>query len=77
MLTYAGTHAWAMRLADSLIASGIRPGDHVGLIVANHLEFVPLKFAIATAGAIAVPFLITCTARTSSPTSSPSRAVQC
>ncbi|SMD26325.1 AMP-binding enzyme [Kibdelosporangium aridum] len=56
MLKYAGTHAWAMRLADGLIASGIRPGDHVGLIVANHLEFVPLKFAIAAAGAIAVPF---------------------
>src|SRR5689334_10222148 len=55
-LTYAGAVRWMDRLADGLAALGVRPGDHVGLMMANHLEFVPLKFAIARAGAIAIPF---------------------
>ncbi|MCK9249519.1 MAG: AMP-binding protein [Solirubrobacteraceae bacterium] len=55
-LTYAETEAWARRLADGLVAAGVRPGDHVGLLMANHLEFAPLKFAIARAGAVGIPF---------------------
>ncbi|SEU35862.1 class I adenylate-forming enzyme family protein [Nonomuraea wenchangensis] len=55
-LTYAETAAWAARLADGLVALGVRPGDRVGLLMANYLEFVPLKFAIARAGAVAIPF---------------------
>jgi len=55
-VSYAETADWAARLADGLAALGVRPGDHVGLIMANYLEFVPLKFAIARAGAVAVPF---------------------
>ena len=31
-------------------ARGVRPGDHVGVVLANYPEFVPLKFAIARAG---------------------------
>lgn len=54
-LTYAETAALAARFADGLTALGVRPGDHVGLLMANFPEFVPLKFAIAKAGAVAVP----------------------
>ncbi|WP_320671880.1 AMP-binding protein [Patulibacter defluvii] len=55
-LSYAETAEWARRLADGLVAIGVRPGDHVGLLMANELEFAPLKFAIARAGAVAIPF---------------------
>ncbi|MBO4239374.1 class I adenylate-forming enzyme family protein [Pseudonocardia alni] len=55
-LDYAGAAGWAARLAGGLAALGVRPGDRVGLLLANHLEFVPLKFAVARAGAVAIPF---------------------
>ncbi len=55
-VTYAETDAWSRRLADGLAALGVRPGDRVGIVMANYLEFVPLKFAVARAGAVAVPF---------------------
>jgi len=55
-LTYAEAADWSRRLADGLAALGVRQGDRVGMIMANYLEFVPLKFAIARVGAIAVPF---------------------
>ncbi|MEV7431877.1 class I adenylate-forming enzyme family protein [Nocardioides sp. NPDC092400] len=44
------------RLADGLVALGVRPGDRVGMLMANYAEFVPLKFAIARTGAVAIPF---------------------
>ncbi|MBJ8345154.1 class I adenylate-forming enzyme family protein [Antrihabitans sp. YC2-6] len=55
VLTYAETARWSDRLAAGLAALGIRPGDHVGVLMANYLEFVPVKFAIAKVGAVAVP----------------------
>lgn len=55
-LTYADADAWASCLADGLTKLGIRPGDRVGLLMANHVEFVPLNFAIARARAVAIPF---------------------
>ncbi|WP_020497530.1 MULTISPECIES: class I adenylate-forming enzyme family protein [Sciscionella] len=55
-LTYGETRCWMRRLADGLAALGVRPGSRVGLLSANYLEFVPLKFAIAAAGAVAIPF---------------------
>lgn len=56
VLTYAEVAAESRRLADGLAALGVRRGDRVGLLMANHAEFVTLKFAIARAGAIAIPF---------------------
>src|SRR5574340_642047 len=53
--TYAEVDAWATRLADGLLALGVQPGEHVDILMANYLEFVPLKFAVARAGAVAVP----------------------
>src|SRR5690606_12780453 len=43
------------RLAQGLHRAGIRPGDHVALVMANYPEFIALKFAISRAGATAVP----------------------
>src|SRR5256885_11266270 len=36
--------------------SGSGRGDRVGVLMANYLEFVPVKFAVARAGAVAIPF---------------------
>jgi len=44
------------RLAQGLLDLGVRPGDRVGMLMANYAEFVPLKFAIARVGAVAIPF---------------------
>jgi len=55
-LTYADTARLAARFADGLAAFGVRTGDRVGILMANYPEFVPLKFAVAKAGAIAIPF---------------------
>jgi fatty-acyl-CoA synthase len=55
-LTYADTERWADRLADGLAALGVRTGDRVGILMANYLEFAPVKFAAAKAGAVAIPF---------------------
>ncbi len=54
-ISYAELREWSRRLAAGLIASGVSPGDHVALVMANYPEFVALKFAIARAGAVAVP----------------------
>ncbi|AII10951.1 class I adenylate-forming enzyme family protein [Rhodococcus opacus] len=54
-ITYAEADAWATRLADGLVALGVEPGEHVGILMANYAEFVPIKFAVARAGAVAVP----------------------
>jgi len=53
--TYREIDEWCTQLADGLIALGVRPGEHVGIVMANYLEFVPVKFAVAAAGAVAVP----------------------
>lgn len=55
-LTYRTVAEQSRQFADGLVALGIGPGDRVGLLVANFPEFVALKFAIARAGAIAIPF---------------------
>ncbi len=55
-LTYADVAQQSRRLADGLVAMGVRPGDRVGMLMANYPEFVSLKFAIARTGAIGIPF---------------------
>ncbi|HVS42122.1 MAG TPA: AMP-binding protein, partial [Candidatus Dormibacteraeota bacterium] len=54
-LSYADVAAASVRLADGLATLGVEPGDHVGMLMANHPEFITLKFAISRAGAVAVP----------------------
>jgi fatty-acyl-CoA synthase len=53
--TYADIQEWSRRIARGLLAQGIRPGDHVGLEMANYPEFVACKYAISRVGATAVP----------------------
>jgi fatty-acyl-CoA synthase len=54
-LSYADVATQTRRLADGLAALGVQSGDRVAMIIANYPEFVAIKFAIARAGAIAVP----------------------
>jgi fatty-acyl-CoA synthase len=54
-LSYAGVATQSRRLADGLAALGVQSGDRVAMVMANYPEFVAIKFAIARAGAIAVP----------------------
>lgn len=53
--SYRDIQRWSERIAAGLAAGGVRPGDHVALLMANYPEFVAAKFAIARAGAVAVP----------------------
>lgn len=55
-LTYSDVAFRSREFADGMVALGVRPGDRVGMLMANYPEFVPLKFAIARTGAIAIPF---------------------
>lgn len=47
----SGATLWAGRLA----ALGVRPGQHVGLLLPNSTEFMQVLFGVALAGAVAVP----------------------
>ena len=53
--SYREIQTWSERIAASLVAAGVKPGDHVGLLMCNYPEFVAVKFGIARAGAVAVP----------------------
>jgi fatty-acyl-CoA synthase/long-chain acyl-CoA synthetase len=54
-LSYAQLAARALTRARSLQALGVRPREHVGLLLPTSFEFVELLFAIALCGAVAVP----------------------
>ncbi len=45
----------AARLARGLIASGVRPGERVALVLPNGTDVIAARFAVARAGAVAVP----------------------
>ena len=53
--TYEQLRDWSRRLAGGLVALGVQPGEHVALVMANYAEFVAVKFAIASIGAVCVP----------------------
>lgn len=53
--SYLEMQQWSQRIASGLVAAGVRAGDHVALLMGNQPEFVACKFAIARAGAVAVP----------------------
>ncbi|MET0659519.1 MAG: class I adenylate-forming enzyme family protein [Steroidobacteraceae bacterium] len=53
--SYRDIQSWSVQLANGLVAAGVKPGEHVALLMANYPEFVALKFAIARVGAVAVP----------------------
>ena len=43
------------RLAQALVARGVRSGDRVAILMTNHMEMIEALFAITRLGAIAVP----------------------
>jgi fatty-acyl-CoA synthase len=53
--TYRGMQEWAGRLAAGLCARGVEPGDVVGLLSYNSVEFLATIFAANHLGAIAMP----------------------
>ncbi len=54
-VTYAERAARAIARARSLQALGVRPREHVGMLLPTSVEFVEVLFAIAMCGAVAVP----------------------
>ncbi|WP_326772216.1 long-chain-fatty-acid--CoA ligase [Streptomyces sp. NBC_01445] len=54
-LTYTELHTLAGRVAALLAARGVTPGDRVGLMLPNLLEFPVLYYGVLRAGAIVVP----------------------
>ncbi len=54
-LTYAELAAWSARLARGLVAAGLQTGERVGLFLPNGAEMIAARFAVASAGAVAVP----------------------
>ncbi|GAB4586255.1 long-chain-fatty-acid--CoA ligase [Nocardia sp. IFM 10818] len=54
-LTYREVDAAASRIADALVARGIRPGDRVAMCVPNVPEFLSVYYGILKAGAAVVP----------------------
>lgn len=55
IVTYREAQAASRAMASGLVALGLRPGDHVALVMANFPEFALVKLAIARASAVAVP----------------------
>ncbi len=53
--TYAELEARAIAVARSLVAAGVGPRDHVGLLVPNCMDGVETLFGAALAGAVVVP----------------------
>ncbi|OYZ36174.1 MAG: AMP-dependent synthetase, partial [Novosphingobium sp. 16-62-11] len=54
-LTYRALDSAARRWARALIALGVEPGQHVGLLMPTCVEFIEAFCGIAMAGAVAVP----------------------
>jgi O-succinylbenzoate-CoA ligase len=53
--TYRELNARTNKVANALVAAGVRPGDRVGLLVMNSVEFVETFLAVAKIGAVNVP----------------------
>jgi fatty-acyl-CoA synthase len=54
-LTYRQLHDWSSRLARRLADQGIKPGDRVGLIGPNALQWPVAAVAVLKCGAVLVP----------------------
>jgi acyl-CoA synthetase (AMP-forming)/AMP-acid ligase II len=53
--TYAELYDRAVRVARGLLALGVEPGKHVGLLASNTIEYAEAFFGISLIGAVAVP----------------------
>lgn len=55
-LSYRELHDWSGRLARRLADEGVKPGDRVGLLAPNALQWPVAALGIMKAGAVLVPF---------------------
>ncbi|MEN3950275.1 AMP-binding protein [Iodidimonas sp. SYSU 1G8] len=53
--SFAELHRRSVLRAKQLVALGVRPGEHVGLLLPTSFEFLEVMFGIALAGAVMVP----------------------
>jgi long-chain acyl-CoA synthetase len=53
-ITYSEFNDRANRIATGLIALGVRPGDHIGLLAPNSADWLIFYFGVLKAGAVAV-----------------------
>lgn len=53
--SFAGLHERAVLRARQLLALGVQPGEHVGVLLGTSPEFLEVMFGIAYAGAVIVP----------------------
>jgi fatty-acyl-CoA synthase len=53
--TYRELADWSRAIARGLVDRGVEPGEHVAVVLPNGPETIAVKFAIARAGAVAVP----------------------
>ena len=53
-LTYSGLLQQSRTIAKAMLASDIKPGDHVGVLATNRPEYLPILFACTLIGAVAV-----------------------
>src|SRR5262249_22111991 len=54
-LTYAGLNERSSRLAQALLAVGLRTGDRVAIVLGNRLEYCEIACGLAKAGLVSVP----------------------
>ena len=54
-VSYRELHDRAEALARGLLATGLRPGGHVGILMTNCVAYLELFFAVHLAGGVAVP----------------------
>jgi len=55
-ITYMEFNDRANRMATGLIALGVRPGDHIGLLAPNSADWLIFYFGVLKIGAVAVTF---------------------
>lgn len=53
--SFSQLYSGALHVARGLLALGVRPGEQVGLLASNSLEFMEAFFGIALMGAVVVP----------------------
>lgn len=54
-LSYAALDERASRLANALLVAGLRPGERIGVLLGNRLEYPEVACGIAKAGLVMVP----------------------
>lgn len=55
-LSYRQSHDWSGRLARRLVDDGVKPGDRVGVLAPNALQWPVAALGIMKSGAVMVPF---------------------